>query len=394
MSYQNRWLLPAGITEALPKEARHLETLRRQLLDLYQTWGYEQVMPPMIEYLDSLLVNANKELDLKTFKLTDQLTGKLMGIRADMTPQVARIDAHYLKHRGDIPNRLCYLGTVLHTYPDSFTGLRSPFQVGAELYGHQGVTSDAEILSLMLETLHETHITDYHVDIGHVGVYEGLLQQMQLYPTQEELLFDAVQRKASCEIKEFLTEWKVPPLLQTMMQSLIELNGDEDILREARQCFEHATTKVHQALDYLDTLSQHFGHVDKLHFDLAEVSGFHYYTGTVFAAYIAGHGQAIAQGGRYDGIGREFGRSRPAVGFSTDLRALVSLQPSIIPKISAIFAPAVSDNALTEKIRELRHQGHKIICELEGQQSDAKAMKCDHCLELVNGDWQVTALDD
>ncbi len=392
MTYQNRWLLPVGITEALPKEAKRLEKLRRQLLDLYQTWGYEQVMPPMIEYLDSLLVSADKELDLKTFKLTDQLTGKLMGIRADMTPQVSRIDAHYLKHRGDIPNRLCYLGTVLHTYPDSFTGLRSPFQVGAELYGHKGVASDVEILSLMLETLHQTKITEYHVDIGHVGIYEGLLQQMQLYPTQESLLFDAVQRKASTEIKSLLAEWGIPPLLKTMMQALIELNGCEGVLQEARQRFEHATTKVHQALDYLDALSQHFGHVDKLHFDLAEVSGYHYYTGTVFAAYIAEHGQAIAQGGRYDNIGRDFGRARPSVGFSTDLRALVSLQAIADSPTSAIFAPPIQDNALLVKINGLRQQGHKVICGLEGQQGDANMMRCDQMLQLIEGKWQVVAL--
>ena len=204
----NRWLLPEGIEEVLPQQARQLEVMRRGLLDLFQSWGYELVMPPFIEYIDSLLTGTGNDLDLQTFKLTDQLTGRMMGVRADMTPQVARIDAHHLKSTA--PTRLCYLGTVLHTRPDGFAGSRSLLQVGAELFGHAGIESDVEVLSLMVETLKQAGIENLYLDLGHVGVYRGLVDQAGLDVEQEAVLFDALQRKANPEISELLNEWSLP----------------------------------------------------------------------------------------------------------------------------------------------------------------------------------------
>ncbi len=388
MSYQDRWLLPAGITEILPDEATHLETLRRRLIDLYARWGYKLVIPPMIEYLESLLVDRGDALDLQTFKLTDQLTGRLMGVRADMTPQVARIDAHHLKR--DVPTRLCYLGTVLHTRPNIFAGSRSPLQVGAELYGYQGIAADVEVLSLMLETLRETGITDFHIDIGHVGIYQSLIEQTPLNPTEKEQLFDAIKRKASAEIHTLLSNISKP--LRDMLIELVQLNGDFSVLKDARQLFSTAPPEIHAALDELEELSTQLNHVP-LYLDLAESRGYNYHTGVVFAAYIPKHGQAIAKGGRYDISDKMFGCHRPATGFSANLRTLVSVRPDAFQaKQSAIFAPAQNDTALAAMVKQLREDGEIVICDLPKQQGDARAMGCDRELRLTTEGWQVVLL--
>ncbi|ALG67691.1 ATP phosphoribosyltransferase regulatory subunit [Beggiatoa leptomitoformis] len=390
MNHQDRWLLPAGITDALPEEAAHLEHLRRTLLDLYTTWGYELIIPPMIEYLDSLLVGAGHDLDLQTFKLIDQLNGRLMGIRADMTPQAARIDAHRLKR--EIPSRLCYLGTVLHTRPTGFTGTRSLLQVGVELYGHAGIESDAEILSLLLTTLKTTGVQAFHVDVGHVGIYRALVEQAHLNSEQESQLFAAIQRKSRTEIHDLLTIWQVSPLLQQQLTALIELNGDVSILAEARQALAPAPAEVLEALNSLEQLNKHLSNFT-LHFDLAELRGYNYYTGLVFAAYVPEHGQAIALGGRYDNIGKAFGNARPATGFSTDLRILAEL--TTIPPIrkTAIFAPAGLDAALQTHIQQLRQVGENVIQALPNQQGDALAMGCNRELCWQAGQWQVRNID-
>ncbi|EIJ41767.1 ATP phosphoribosyltransferase, regulatory subunit [Beggiatoa alba B18LD] len=389
MNHQDRWLLPAGITDALPDEAAHLEHLRRTILDLYATWGYELIIPPMIEYLDSLLVGAGHDLDLQTFKLIDQLNGRLMGIRADMTPQAARIDAHRLKR--DIPSRLCYLGTVLHTRPTGFTGTRSLLQVGAELYGHAGIESDAEILALLLTTLTVTGVQAFHVDVGHVGIYRALVEQAQLNSEQESLLFAAIQRKALAEVRELLTTWQTPTRLQHQLTALIELNGDVHVLNEARRVLQNAPDSVQQALTTLEQLNTHLSRYT-LHFDLAELRGYNYYRGLVFAAYVPEHGQAIALGGRYDNIGKAFGHARPATGFSTDLRILAELTTVPSAKKTAIFAPAGLDANLQATIQQLRQQGERVIQALPQQQGDAKAMGCNRELRWQAGHWQIHAL--
>ncbi len=394
MTESKRWLLPEGIEELLPPQARHLEQLRRQVVDHYQSWGYELVMPPFIEYLDSLLVGTGDDLDLQTFKLIDQKTGRLMGLRADMTPQVARIDAHRLRRA--TPTRLCYLGTVLHTLPDGFAGSRSPLQVGAELYGHAGIESDIEILSLMMETLAFCGITDTYLDIGHVGIFRGLAQQAGLSDAQEQQLFEALQRKAKPEIVVLLKEWKLDANASAMLGSLADLNGDAEVLSQARTVLQRASADVLEALANLErvaALARLRLPKVTLHYDLAELRGYHYHTGLVFAAFVAGQGQAIAQGGRYDGIGKAFGNARPATGFSTDLKTLVNLMPENgSALLNAIHAPAQEDVDLLQKVRELRAEGQCVICELPGQSGDARAMGCDRRLVKKDGRWEIQPL--
>ncbi len=386
----NRWLLPEGIEEVLPQQARQLETMRRDLLDLFQSWGYDLVMPPFIEYLESLLTGTGNDLDLQTFKLTDQLTGRMMGVRADMTPQVARIDAHHLKSLA--PTRLCYLGTVLHTRPGGFAGSRSLLQVGAELFGHAGIESDAEVLSLMVETLKQAGIDDLYLDLGHVGVYRGLVDQAGLDAEQETILFDALQRKAKPEITELLNGWSLPKTIVEMLTALTDLNGNDSVLTEARRVLKKASKPVQQALANLQQiaalLQQRLPDLN-LHYDLAELRGYHYHTGAVFAAYVPGRGQAIAQGGRYDGIGRAFGLSRPATGFSTDLRILAVLTKQSDNMPAGILAPADGDAKLQSVIQELRATGERVIIELPGQQGDATALGCDRRLVRNTQGWEV-----
>lgn len=243
----DRWLLPEGIVELLPEQAQQLEQLRRRLLDSFHAWGYELVMPPLIEYLESLQVGTGNDLDLQTFKLIDQLTGRLMGVRADMTPQVARIDAHILKR--DLPTRLCYIGPVLHTRPSGFQRSRAPLQVGAELYGHAGIESDVEILRLMVETLRQAGVEDIHIDLGHVGIYRELVKEAGLSAEQEVTLFEALQRKARPDIDACLAQWSVAQPLRDQLASLVQLNGDRSVLEQARQVFDNAGAGVRAALE-------------------------------------------------------------------------------------------------------------------------------------------------
>jgi len=388
-----RWLLPEGIEELLPDQAEHLERLRRNLLDLFAAWGYRLVIPPIIEHLESLLVGTGRDLELQTFKLTDQLTGRLLGVRADMTPQVARIDAHRLK--SSAPARLCYVGPVLHTRPQGFARTRSPFQVGAELYGHDGIDSDAEILQLMVETLSIAGLSSPHIDLGHVGVFRGLAREASLDPEQEQVLFDALQRKAQPEIESYLASLAISPDQRRMLTALVDLNGDESVLAEAREALRAAGIAVQQALANLEQiaqLAQRRMPGMALHFDLAELRGYHYQTGVVFAAFVPGHGQEIARGGRYDDIGRAFGGARPATGFSTDLETLIMLGPRQADQQGAIFAPNVDDAALQAVVADLRRQGQRVCMALPGQSGTAQEMGCDRILERGDGAWQLKTL--
>lgn len=392
---ENPWLLPAGIDEVLPREACQLESLRRRLLDIYDSWGYELVMPPMIEYLESLLTGTGSDLDLQTFKLIDQLNGRMMGVRADMTPQVARIDARRLGT--EAPTRLCYMGTVLHTRPDGFAGSRSPYQVGAELYGHAGPESDAEILSLLLETLKTTGINDIYLDLGHVGIFRGLSRQIGLAAEQETQLFDMLQRKALPEIEAYLRELDVKPGFKPMLAALATLNGDAEVLDEARQVLKPAGRSVLALIDYLEEVASKLEHCVPgipVHYDLAELRGYRYQTGIVFAAFVPGHGQEIARGGRYDDIGVVFGRARPATGFSTDLRSLIKLAAASAGRKRAVLAPAADDGALRETVRGLRAAGERVIYELPGQRGSVADLGCDRRLVHKNGQWVVVAINE
>jgi len=393
MRYANRWLLPEGVHEILPEQAAILEQTRRCLFDTYRSWGYELVIPPFIEYLDSLLSGTGADLDLQTFKLTDQLTGRLMGVRADITPQVARIDAHQLKR--EVPTRLCYLGTVLHARPGGFSGSRAPLQIGAELYGYAGIAGDVEILSLMLETLRLTGIQEFHVDLGHVAIYRSLVAQAGLDQEQQAQLFVAMQSKAIPDLHDLLKQWQVPADIHHMLTRLVHLNGDLSVLAEARQALAQAGAEVQAALDDLEAMTTQLPDAS-LHLDLAELRGYSYHTGVVFTAYVAGQGRAIARGGRYDHVGEAFGRARPATGFSADLITLVSIHSSCPPPRQVIFAPAGGGAgdpvALAAQISQLRHEGRTVLAGLPGQQGDAQALACTHELRWLQGQWQVAVL--
>ncbi len=391
MADHDRWLLPEGIEDVLPPQAERLEGLRRDLLGLFHSWGYELVIPPLVEYLDSLLTGTGNDLDLQTFKITDQLTGRLMGVRADMTPQVARIDAHRLKR--DIPVRLCYLDTVLHTRPDGFSRSRNPLQIGAELYGHAGIESEIEVLCLMVEVLMLTGVSDAHIDLGHVGIFRGLTREAGLTAQQEGVLFDALQRKDKAETESFLKQINLTNDQRRRLISLLELNGGDEVLDEAHTSLQGAGAEVQNALANLSTLAQTARRQlpeMTLYFDLAELRGYHYYTGAVFAAFVPGHGQAIAQGGRYDDIGRVFGRARPATGFGADLKTLIALAPqAAVSQVSGILSPGTDDPDLLALVRELRSEGERVICALPGQQGGAKEMNCDRVIVRQENSWAV-----
>ena len=384
----DRWLLPEGIEEILPPQAEQLDATLRRLLDLFKSWGYELVMPPFIEYLESLLTGTGNDIDLQTFKLTDQLTGRLMGLRADMTPQVARIDAHCLKR--EVPTRLCYMGTVLKTLPPTHGGNRSPMQVGVELYGHAGVDSDIEVLRLMVKTLHSAGLEHVYLDLGHVGIFRGLAQQANLDSECEARLFDALQRKAKPEIAQLLAERALPDSLHRMLDCLADMHGDESVLDKAASALAGADASVVAALENLRAIAAGIRDLEgvSVHFDLAELRGYHYHTGAVFAAFFPGQGQAIAQGGRYDDIGKVFGRARPATGFSTDLKNVLSLVAAKTPEVRGIFAPCEDAPALAKAIETLRESGERVIQALPGQQGGAAEMGCDRELVLHNGTWQ------
>jgi len=392
MQQHECWLLPAGIEELLPPQAAQLERVRRRLLDLYDRWGYELVTPPLVEFLQPLLTGSGRDLELKTFKLTDQMSGRLLGVRADMTPQVARIDAHRL--RREVPTRLCYVGTVLHTLPEHHGGTRAPFQVGLELYGHPGPESDLEVLTLMVQTLREAGLSELHIDLGHVGLFRSLAAEAALDSETESALFDALQRKAHPEIEQLLAALPAQPAVVALRQ-LADLHGGSELLDEAAPLIAVCGTAVQQAfaeLCWLVHASCRFEEV-QWHIDLAELRGYHYHTGLVFAAFIAGRGQAVAQGGRYDAIGEVFGRARPATGFSIDLTTLLALLPPPPYPCRGIFAPAVGDDsALATRVTTLREQGERVVQGLPQQQGGAAEAGCDRQLVWCEGSWQVQPL--
>lgn len=395
MLQKDPWLLPDGIEEVLPDDAKYLEDLRRKLLDVFAAWGYQLVIPPFIDYLNSLLTGSGHDLELQTFKLTDQLSGELLGVRADMTPQVARIDAHNL--RFEHPTRLCYEGTVLHTVGNPLERSRSPLQIGAELYGHAGKESDLEIIQLMLEMLAITGLQNVHLDLGHVGIYRELSAQAGLNSQQESELFTLLQGKAKTELVELVNSYAIAEPFKLMLLKLVELNGDAQVLKTARQVLDGANDKVKQALSELqaiaDKLAVLFPQLP-IHFDLAELRGYHYHTGVVFAAFVPTVGREIARGGRYDNIGKIFGRARPATGFSADLKFLAALSKTDYQTESgtAIFAPYDEDYELIVKIRDLRAQGITVIQQLPGQTGGARELNCSATLEKQNQNWQVVPL--
>lgn len=391
---KDSWLLPEGITEVLPEQAMRLESLRRTLLDTFDCWGYQLVIPPFVDFLDSLLTGSGHDLDLQTFKLTDQLSGEMLGVRADMTPQVARIDAHNLKH--EWPTRLCYTGTVLHTLGDPLEKTRSPMQIGAELYGHAGIESDYEVIQLMLEMLAISGVQNVHLDMGHVGIYRALVEQAGLNQQQEAELFDVLQRKARTELAELVNQFEISDNFKLIFNALPKLNGAADVLDKALTLLGDANVSIKTALQDLQAIAEKLKRdypALTVSFDLAELRGYHYHTGMVFAAFVPSVGREIARGGRYDNIGAVFGRARPATGFSADLKVLVSLLDSkSVSPVQNVYAPAVEDADLAQVIRDLRASGTRVIRQLPGQQGDAAQLGCDAILSKQAQQWVVTPI--
>lgn len=391
MNPRDRWLLPEGIEETLPTEARQLEAMRRAVLDLFDRWGYALVMPPLIEFLDALLTGVGRDMDLQTFKVTDQLSGRLMGIRADMTPQAARIDAHYLKRAHAA--RLCYLGPVLHTRPDALAGSREPLKLGAEIFGHGGPESDAEVLALMLTTLALTGIEEPHIDLAHVGVFDGLVEKAGLDAERKEELLDAVERRARSEIEALLSISAAADDRRRLL-SLLELSGGAEVLAQARRLYAVVPAAL-RAIDNLEAIVEHVRRQAPdaaLHFDLAELGGYHYYTGATFSAFVPGQGRAVANGGRYDGIGRAFGRDRAATGFGADLRRLLKVADPAPVAVTGIMAPASDDPQLYTEIARLRAAGERVVQQLPGDEGGAADFECDRILNKKNGRWQVAPI--
>lgn len=381
-----RWVLPDHIQDALPSDAHRLESLRRRLLDAFRLRGYQLVMPPLLEYLDSLTTGAGKDLELRTFKLVDQLSGRSMGVRADMTPQVTRIDAHLLNRRG--VSRLCYCGSVLHTLPSTLTGTREPLQLGAELYGHAGIEADVEILRLLAEVLRLAEVPASRIDIGHVGLFHALAARAGLVPGREEELFDLLQAKDVPELRRMLADVSEPA--RSALLALPELYGGPEVLAEAAARLPQ-DAEIAGPLAELRQLADALGDLP-VSFDLADLRGYHYHSGVVFAAYGAESPAALALGGRYDRVGQAFGRARPATGFSLDLRELAWHLPIPAAPAGAVLAPPDDDAGLTSEVSALRARGEIVMVALPGHEGTWNEAGCDRQLVKRGDRWAVVPL--
>lgn len=377
-----RWLLPESIEDVLPVEARRVERLRRALLDEFGLHGYELVMPPLLEYLESLLTGSGRDMDLRTFKLVDQLSGRSMGIRADITPQVARIDAHLLNRRGVA--RLCYCGSVLHALPSGLTATREPLQIGAELYGHAGIEADAEVIRLLARALEIAGVRATRIDLGHVGVFRALSTRGGLEAELEQELFAVLQAKDIPDLREMVRE--VPEPVRSALLALPECYGGAEALERVMGLLP-GDVEIEQAVGDLRKLASTLPDLP-VSFDLADLRGYHYHSGVVFAAYCAGHPGAIALGGRYDKVGKAFGRGRAATGFSLDLRELSQLEGRQ-DETRAILAPAGAEAALSEAVAALRAAGEVVIEALPGHEGTWREAGCDRRLVLRADKWTV-----
>jgi ATP phosphoribosyltransferase regulatory subunit len=376
------WVLPDHIADVLPSEARHIEELRRDLLDMARCYGYELVMPPLLEHLESLLTGAGQALDLQTFKLVDQLSGRMMGLRADSTPQVARIDAHLLNRQG--VTRLCYCGPVAHTRPSGPHATREPLQFGAEIYGHQGLEADLEILQLALDGLKAAKVQSVCVDLADARIVPALLHGVA---ADAGLLAQVHQALASKDRSELATLTRdFPAASRQAMLALVNLYGDASVLEQAHSALS-AFPAVEQALSSLKWLASHLDGV-AVSYDLADMRGYGYYSGARFSMYAPGANDALVRGGRYDQVGAVFGRNRPAAGFSLDVKALVGvIEPR--PLRAAIRAPWSELPALRSAIAALRQGGETVVCVLPGHESEVDEFHCDRELLEVAGQWVV-----
>lgn len=378
------WLLPEFIEDVMPAEAGRIESLRRQLLDLFKVHGYQYVIPPTLEYVESLITGTGSKLDTATFKVVDQLTGRMMGIRADTTPQAARIDAHMLNHQG--VSRLCYAGTVLRTNPSGLARTREPFQVGAELFGHASVESDIEIQRLMIKALTSIGITKLHVDFSHVGVFESLIEAGHVGQALENELHAALLSKDKTLVAELAND--LDATIKQALINLTDLNGGVTELVRAKAVLPQLP-KITQALQDLTTVADNLSDLNlEIGFDLSELRGYHYHSGLVFAAYAQSYSGPLALGGRYDEVGVSFGRSRPATGFSLDLRGVVTAL-NAATTVKGILAPVGDDVSLHEKIELLRNEGQIVIQALPNDKTSMAELNCDKELKQQDGEWQL-----
>lgn len=379
------WVLPDHIADVLPSEARHIEELRRDLLDAARCYGYELVMPPLLEHLESLLSGAGEALDLQTFKLVDQLSGRMMGLRADSTPQVARIDAHLLNRNG--VTRLCYCGPVLHTLPGAPHATREPLQFGAEIYGHAGLEADTEVLSLALDCLKAAKVQRPSVDLADASLVKSMLSGLSLGPAQLAPLYAALAAKDSPELTVLTRD--MPAQIRQGLLTLVQLYGDASVLVEAEKTLP-PLPGVAEALQNLKHLASRLTGV-QVTFDLADMQGYAYYTGARFAIYAPGASGLLVRGGRYDQVGAVFGRNRPAAGFSLDLKSVVSAVAAR-PLQAAIRAPWRDEPTLAAAIASLRSRGEVVVCELPGHESEVDEFHCDRKLVEADGQWLVQAI--
>ena len=379
------WVLPDYIADVLPSEARHIEEIRRDLLDMARCYGYELVMPPLLEHLESLLSGTGEALDLQTFKLVDQLSGRMMGLRADSTPQVARIDAHLLNRTG--VTRLCYCGPVLHTRPSGPHATREPLQFGAERYGHAGLEADLEILTLALDSLKAAQVDAIKVDMADARIVHAVLQQSSLNTAQLTQVHAALAAKDASELRSLTRD--APKSLSQALQDLVQLYGDAQVLDEAQRVLPDVPA-IRDALTHLKWLA---GHIEgaSVSFDLADLRGYAYYSGARFSMYAPGASDALARGGRYDEVGSVFGRKRPAVGFSLDIKSVVGVAASR-PLRAAIRAPWGEATELRSVVAGLRKQGETVVCVLPGHESEVDEFHCDRELIQVAGQWVVKAI--
>ncbi len=372
------WILPEHIEDILPPDAHRIESMRRDVLDLFRSHGYDLVMPPLIEHVESLRSGTGRDMDLRTFKLVDQMSGRLLGLRADITPQVARIDAQLLNRQGVA--RLCYAGSVLHTLPLGLTRTREPLQIGADIYGHSGIESDIEIQKLMLDALGRLGINKIHFDLGHVGVFRSIARVSGMDEGLESELFQVLQAKDLPGIVALSAS--LDEKVRRALCLLPELYGGMEVLRKAREALSDFPG-VNGAISHLEAVAIDLSDcVSDLSFDLAELRGYHYHSGMVFAVYVENCPNAIALGGRYDEVGRAFGRARPATGFSMDLREIASLFPAF-PDEEVVFAPRSREPSLIMEIDRLRKEGKRVVIELPGEEVLGRR------LEYRDGHWRI-----
>lgn len=382
------WLLPEHIADVLPAQARRIEELRRSLLDRARAYGFELIVPPLLEHLDSLLTGTGHELDLRTFKLVDQLSGRTLGLRADTTPQAARIDAHLLNRQG--VTRLCYCGPVLHTRPSGL-GSREPLQFGAEIFGHAGLEADLEVQELALDALQSTGVEGLLIDLADARVVRGVLAGLPIEAAQLQEVVAALSKKDAAVLESLAQGF--PADTRRALRELLALYGGEEVLAEARRRLPQRAL-IGEALDDLQWLASHLKRDHpgvRLGFDLSDMSGYAYYSGTRFAVYGGDSSEALARGGRYDEVGAVFGRRRPAVGFSLDLKLLAEHAPEP-PRASAVRAPWGEDLKLRAAVRRLRETGETVVCVLPGHENEGQEFDCDRELALIDDHWVLRPL--